>query len=65
MPLSFPRFGRPRGRRVALAGPGRSQCALPFRPSRACDVHEAMEKLATADDIAAAVGATGRSATTA
>jgi hypothetical protein len=38
---------------------------LQARPSRASDVHEAMEKLATADDIAAAVRATGRSATTA
>lgn len=62
MPLSFPPVRTP-----ARAGAwhwrarGRSQCAVQARPSRASDVHEAMEKLATADDIAAAVRATGRS----
>lgn len=68
MPLSFPPV-RPPARAGAwhwrARARGRSQCALPARPSRASDVHEAMEKLATADDIAAAVRATGRSATTA
>ena len=50
---------------MAVAGPWPEPVlALQARPSRA-DVHEAMEKLATADDIAAAVRAAGRRATTA
>jgi len=65
MPLSFPPV-RPPARAGAWQwrARGRSQYALQARPSRA-DVHEAMEKLATADDIAAAVRAAGRRATTA
>ena len=63
MPLSFPPV-RPPARAGAWhwRARGRSQCARQARPS---DIHEAMEKLATADDIAAAVRATGRGATTA
>jgi hypothetical protein len=63
MPLSFPPV-RPPARAGAWhwRARARSQCARPGRPPRAFDVHEAMEKLATADDIAAAVRATGRSA---
>ena len=66
MPLSFPPV-RPPARAGAWhwRARGRSQCAVQARPSRASDVHEAMEKLATADDITAAVRATGRSAATA
>jgi hypothetical protein len=66
MPLSFP-LVRPPARAGAWhwRAHARSQCASPVRPWPASDVHEAMEKLATADDIAAAVRATGRSATTA
>jgi hypothetical protein len=66
MPLSFPPV-RPPARAGAWhwRARGRSQCALQAGPSRACDVHEAMEKLATADDIAAAVQAAGRGARTA
>jgi hypothetical protein len=66
MPLSFPPV-RPTARTGAWhwRARGQSQCALQARPSRVSDVHEAMEKLATADDIAAAVQATGRRATTA
>jgi hypothetical protein len=66
MPLSFPPVRTP-ARAGAWHWParGRSQCALQARPLRASDGHEAMEKLATADDIAAAVRATGRHATTA
>jgi hypothetical protein len=36
---------------------GRNQCATQALRSPGSDVHEAMEKLATADDIAAAVRA--------
>ena len=66
MPLSFPPV-RPPARAGAWRwrARARSQCARQGRPPRALDVHEAMEKLATADDIAAAVRATGRGATTA
>ncbi|HEY2238144.1 MAG TPA: hypothetical protein VGI21_05110 [Streptosporangiaceae bacterium] len=66
MPLSFPPV-RPSARAGAWPWParGRSQCTLPTGSARAFDAHEAMEKLATADDIAAAVRATGRRATTA
>ncbi|HEY2520194.1 MAG TPA: hypothetical protein VGJ19_08795 [Streptosporangiaceae bacterium] len=66
MPLSFPPV-RPPARAGAWhwRARGHSQCALEARPARACDVHEAMEKLASADDIAAAVRAAGRPAASA
>ena len=66
MPLSFPPV-RPPARAGAWhwRARGQSQCALQGRPARASDVHEAMEKLATADDIAAAVRAAGRPAASA
>jgi hypothetical protein len=69
MPLSFPP-ARPAAPAAAWRwrARGRSQCpqpARPVRPVRAADVHESMEKLATADDIAAAVRAAGRETRTA
>ena len=64
MPLSFPPV-RPPARAGAWhwRARGHRQCALQAGPVRSSDGHEAMEKLATADDIAAAVRATGRRAT--
>ena len=38
----------------------RNQCPAQTRPATTADSHETMEKLATADDIAAAVRAAGR-----
>jgi hypothetical protein len=66
MPLSFPPV-RPPARAGAWhwRARGQSQCVLQAGPPQAFDVHEAMEKLATADDIAAAVQAAGRDARTA
>ena len=66
MSLSFPSI-RPPARAGAWRrrSRGRAQCAAQALRSPATDAHEAMEKLATADDIAAAVRAIAGTASSA
>ena len=66
MSLSFP-SARPSARAGAWPwrSRGRNQCAIQIRHAPGSDTHEAMEKLATADDIAAAVRAIARTTTSA
>ena len=66
MSLSFP-SARPSSRAGTWPwrSRGRNQCATQALHAPGSDVHEAMEKLATADDIAAAVRAIARTATSA
>ena len=59
MPLSFP-AARPHAvSPTRWRSRSRNQCPAQTVPAAAVDVHEAMEKLASADDIASAVRAAG------